>query len=147
MKTPLTTLAVAVAMIAALAAQEPKKVPKDSMRVSIPGCAKGYVFTTGPRSADEAGSTAVPEGMHLRMNGPRKLMKEIKGHQGSMLEITGLMRKDQIRTDGVAIGGGVRVGPAPQFSGAGGGVPFSPAANEIMIDVEGWRPIVGNCPS
>src|ERR1700751_5204714 len=84
-------------------AQETKPVPKDSERVSIPGCTKGYIFTVGSRSANEAGSNFdIPEGMHLRMNGPGKLMAEIKAHEGSMIELTGLMKKGQIRPDGVA---------------------------------------------
>jgi len=33
-----------------LAAQEQKPVPKDSVRVFVPGCSKGYVFTAGRRS-------------------------------------------------------------------------------------------------
>src|SRR5437667_6918797 len=52
-----------------LAPQETKPVPKDSMRVSIPGCSKGYIFTAGRRTQDEPGSVDIPEGMHLRMNG------------------------------------------------------------------------------
>jgi hypothetical protein len=123
-------------------AQETKPVPSDSMRVSIPGCSKGYVFTAGRRTVDEPGSSGgIPEGMHIRMNGPKKMMSEIKAHEGSMISITGLMKKGQPRPDGVAIGGGLRVGPA---SGNGLG---NPVANQALIDVEGWRPIVGDCPS
>jgi hypothetical protein len=122
-----------------LVAQETKPVPKDSVRVSIPGCTKGYVFTAGARTVDEPGSTGgIPEGMHIRMNGPKKMMAEIKAHEGSMISITGLMKKGQPRPDGVSIGGGVRVGPA---TGLG-----NPIANQALIDVEGWRPIVGDCP-
>jgi hypothetical protein len=126
-----------------LAAQEPKPVPKDSVRVAIPGCTKGYVFTAGPRTLEEPGNFEIKEGMHLRMNGPKKLMSEIKAHEGSMIEIVGLMKKGQYN-DGVNIGGGVRIAPAP--AGPSGRFP-SPAANQIQIDVEGWRPIVGDCPS
>ncbi len=125
-----------------VAAQEQKPVPKDSVRVSVPGCAHNYVFTAGPRTADEAGSTQeIPEGMHLRMNGPKKLMSEIKAHQGSMIEITGIMKKGQVRPDGINLGGGVRVGP----SGGPGSLTPPSLANQAMIDVEGWRPISGNC--
>jgi hypothetical protein len=122
-------------------AQETKPVPKDSVRVSIPGCTKGYIFTVGSRAANEAGSNfEIPEGMHLRMNGPKKMMAEIKAHEGSMIQITGLMKKDQYRTDGVGIGGGVRVGPGP----TGG---LSPGGGQILIDVEGWRSLSQSCPS
>ena len=128
---------------AALLAQETKPVPKDSVRVSINGCSKGYIFTVGRRSANEAGTSYdIPEGMHLRMNGPKKTIAEIKAHEGSMIQLTGLMRKGQYGPDGVSLGGGIRVGPG----GAPGALP-TPGGGQIMIDVEGWRPIEGSCPS
>src|SRR5262245_659822 len=95
---------VAVAALSApMIAQEKKPVPKNSVRVSIPGCTKGYIFTAGRRTADQPGSVNIPEGMHLRMNGPKDVIAEIKKHEGSMIEITGLMRKGQLDTEGVAI--------------------------------------------
>jgi hypothetical protein len=128
-----------------IAAQERKPVPKDSVRVSIPGCTKGYIFTAGRRTADEPGSVSVPEGMHFRMNGPKSLIGEIKAQEGSMIEITGVTKRGQHKPDGVGIGGGVRVGPGPGITGGSG--LGSPVANQISIDVEGWRPIDGRCPS
>ena len=139
----LTALVVAAALSTILAAQETKPVPKDSVRVAIPGCTKGYVFTAGPRTLEEPGNFEIREGMHLRMNGPKKVINQIKAHEGSMLEIIGLMKKGQYN-DGVNIGGGVRVSPGP--TGPSGRFP-SPAANQIQIDVEGWRQIEGACPS
>ena len=141
----LLPLAAILALTTSMAsAQEAKPVPKNSARVSIPGCARNYVFTVGPRTADEAGSSLeIPEGMRLRMNGPKKVIAEIKAHQGSMIEITGIMKQGQYRPDGVGLGGGVRVAP-----GGGPGsatLPPSSMTNQPMIDVEGWRPIVGNC--
>jgi len=118
-------------------------VPKDSVRVAIPGCTKGYVFTAGRRTADQPGSADITEGMHLRMNGPKKMMTEIKAHEGSMIEITGLMKKGQY-TPGVGIGGGVRIAPG---SAPAGGMSPGLMASQIVIDVEGWRPAVGDCPS
>src|SRR5262249_47288332 len=123
-------------------AQEPKPVPKDSVRVSVPRCTKGYIFTVGSRAANEAGSNfEIPEGMHLRMNGPKKVIAEIKSHEGSMIQLTGLMKKGQYGPDGIAIGGGVRVGPGPT------GGTLSPGGGQFFIDVEGWRPIDGGCSS
>src|SRR5262245_14545283 len=140
----MSTHAAAVVLAAALSAvafaQEPKPVPKDSVRVAIPGCTRGYIFTAGPRTLEEPGNFEIREGMHLRMNGPKKLINEIKAHEGSMIEIVGLMKKGQYN-DGVSIGGGVRVAPAP-VGGMG-----SPTAGQIQIDVEGWRQIDGSCRS
>ena len=127
-----------------LAPQETKPVPKDSMRVSIPGCTKGFIFTAGRRTQDEPGSVDIPEGTHLRMNGPKSMMAEIKAHEGSMIEITGLMKKGQHKPDGVGIGGGVRITPGPA---TGGGLLGDPSVRQMLIDVEGWRPVVGACPS
>ena len=141
----LPSLAAFVALTTSVAsAQEPKPVPKNSVRVSIPGCSRNYLFIVGPRTADEAASNLeIPEGMRIRMNGPKKLMAEIKAHQGSMIAITGIMKNGQYKPDGVGLGGGVRVGP----SGGPGSATLPPASmtNQPMIDVEGWRPIAGNC--
>ncbi|MGH7622415.1 MAG: hypothetical protein ACREMU_08765 [Gemmatimonadaceae bacterium] len=137
------SVAIVVAAGAALAAQETKPVPKDSVRVSIPGCTKGYIFTAGRRTVDEPGSVNIPEGLHVRMNGQKKMISDIKAHEGSMIEITGLMKKGQYLPGGVAIGGGARISGGPP----GGSVAAGPNVSQSMIDVEGWRPIEGNCPS
>jgi hypothetical protein len=137
---------IALAVLAApLIAQEQKPVPKDSVRVLVPGCAKGRIFTVGPRTEDEAGSVDMPEGMHLRMNGPKNMMAEIKAHEGSMIAITGLMKKGQYKPGGVAIGGGVRV--MPGSAPTGGSTAGSPSVSQMFIDVEGWRPAAGSCRS
>jgi hypothetical protein len=138
-------IGVAVALLSApLVAQEKKPVPKDSVRVFIPGCTKGYVFTAGPRTADEPGSIDIPDGTHLRMNGPKKIMAGIKAHEGSMIEITGVMKKGQYAPAGIGIGGGVRIAPGPPP--ASGSLPPT-SSGQIFIDVEGWRQVPGNCPS
>ena len=129
----------------ALAAQEPKPVPKDSVRVSISGCTKGYVFTAGPTIANLPRSIDIPEGTHLRMNGPKKVMDALTAHKDSMVQLTGLMKKDQAQPgSGVGIGG-VRIGPGP--SSATGGAPPGVTVNMAQIDVEGWTPAVGSCSS
>ncbi len=139
-----TVVAIAVLSLP-LGAQEKKPVPKDSVRVSVPGCTKGYIFTAGPRTEEHSGSADMPEGTHLRMNGPKQMMAGIKAHEGAMVEITGLMKKGQFNPAGVGLGGGVRMmpGPAPRSAG----MPGSPAGGQIFIDVEGWRQVAGTCPS
>ena len=138
-------LAIAVAAATALAtAQEEKPVPKDSMRVYVAGCTKGQVFTAGPRTEDPPSSLEIREGMHLRMNGPKKLMSEIKAHEGSVIGITGLMKKGQYMPGGVSVGGGVRISPGPSGGVAATGGPY---VEQAFIDIEGWRPVAGTCPS
>jgi len=139
----LVLLPVCALSSARLGGQEPKPVPKDSMRVHLPGCSKGYAFTVGRRATEESLSTSLPEGTHLRMNGKKELMTQIKAREGSMIEITGLMKKGQYE-QGIAIGAGVRIGPG---SNPAAGRPSSPVNDQIGIDVEGWRQIEGRCPS
>jgi hypothetical protein len=142
-----TTVGIAVALavlIPPLLAQESKPVPKDSVRVFVPGCTKNYIFTAGRRTEETPGSVNIPEGMHLRMNAPKKLMTEIKAHEGSMIEITGLMKKGQY-IPGVNLGGGVRISPG--VSPTGGGVAGNTGVSQIWIDVESWRPVDGGCAS
>src|SRR5262249_33730973 len=138
-------VAVSVAALSAfvVAQEQEKPVPKDSVRVSIPGCSRGQLFTTARRTTEEAGSADIPEGLRLRMNGPKKLMTEIKAHEGQLIQITGLMKRGQF-TPGVGIGGGVRIMPGPSPA-SGGGTPSQMAVpNQISIDVEGWRPATGD---
>jgi len=137
---------VAVAVLSGpLAAQEQKPVPKGSVRVSVPGCTKGYIFTAARRTVDEPGSVDIPEGTHFRMNVPKKLMAEIKAQEGSMISITGIMKRSQYNPNGVGIGG--RVSMTPGADPTSGGRPGTGIGNQIFFDVEGWRPAVGNCPS
>ena len=142
----LTALLVAGSFAAPLT-QEQKPVPKDSVRVYIPGCSHDRIFTAYPPAEDRPGGTAVPEGTHLRMNGPKALMADIKRHEGSRIEITGLMKRSQTGPEGLRLGRGVRVMPGNGGPSAGlGGGMGSPVANQIQIDVEGWRQIPGDCP-
>jgi len=145
MRMTMVVLACGLAAVSAASAQDVKKpVPKDSARVSVAGCSKGYMFTAGPRSEDQGG-TGVPEGMHLRMNGPKKVINDIKVHEGSRVEITGLIKKGQFAQEGVPLGRGVRIGPGPS-SGSGGVMLGMGGSMPVMIDVEGWRQIPGDCP-
>jgi hypothetical protein len=138
-------VAIGVTSIAVLAAQETKPVPKDSVRVYITGCTKGRVFTAGPRTEDPPSNAELREGTHLRINGPKKLLEEIKAHEGSMMVgITGLMKKGQYAPGGVSVGG-VRIAPAPGSAGPSASIGGAPV-EQASIDVEAVRPVAGRCP-
>jgi hypothetical protein len=136
--------AVALALVtASLAAQETKPVPKNSVRVTVPGCTKGYVFTVAPRTVEAPGSADVPAGMHLRLNAPKKMMNDIKAHEGTLIQVTGLIKKGQYGPGGVSVGG-VRIEPSsgnPQSGTLSMGGP----ASLVMMDVEGWQQAAGEC--
>ena len=148
MKSAVLIAAFAALIPLAAAQQEPKPVPKDSVRVTVAGCVKGYIFTavSSPNAKEQPTGRTIPDGMHLRMNGPKKVIKAIDEHNASMVEITGLMRKDQFDPEGVRLGGGVRVSPGQSPTAGGGGLGVSMGSTMPQIDVEGWNPSIGDCP-
>lgn len=137
------TVALVVGLAGSAVAQQEKPVPKDSMRITIPGCSKGTAFTV-MESPEHESRSSVPPGRRFRLAGPKALLNEIKSSEGTMIEITGLIRKGQLDQSGVPIGGGVRVGPSPSPLGSAG---RDPNYNQIILDVEGWRALAGECPS
>ena len=141
-----------VSAVGVVLAQEQKPVPKDSARIYVPGCAKGYVFTAVRATEDTPSGAVVPEGTHLRLSGKKALLAEIKAHEGSRVELTGLIKKGQSLGDGVSIGGARVSGGKPVAGGGGGfgvgvGGGVGSGVERIVIDVEGWRPIPGSCPT
>ena len=139
----IAAITVAIAMLSRAARRRTQACAEGLGAPVIPSCAKGNVFTAGPRNSDQVARLDVPEGMHLRMNGPKKLLAEIKAHEGSMIEITGLMKKGQYNQTGINVGGGVRI--TPGSSAAGRPAPF--IASPSYIDVESWHQVEGSCPS
>jgi hypothetical protein len=142
MKRAFVIVLVVTAGAAWVRAQEQKPVPKNSARVFVPGCSKGYVFTAGQRTEDSPG-TPVPPGTHLRLSGPKSLLAEIRQQEGTRIEITGLIKKGQIAEDGVG-NGRVRITGGPPQSG---GLTPNAGVSQIVIDVEGWRRVIGECPA
>jgi hypothetical protein len=135
------TLALVVGLAAIAAAQE-KPVPKDSLRISIPGCAKGVMFTVTDSPEHESRSSVAP-GRRFRLSGKKELLKEIKEREGGLIEVTGLIRKGQLDQSGVPLGGGVRVSPGPAMGGSMG---RDANYTQTILDVEGWRALAGDCP-
>jgi hypothetical protein len=138
----LSTVVLAAAFAAHLSGQQEKPVPKDSVRISIPGCAKGVVFTVRESPEHESRSSVEP-GRRFRLAGKKELLKEIREREGTMIEVTGLVLKGQVDQTGVAIGGNVRISPGPT---PGSGVGSNPNYSQNILDVEGWRQLAGDCP-
>ena len=83
--------------------------------------------------------------MKLRLEGQKKLLEEIKAKEGSMVEITGLMKQSEVVQPGVGLAGGrVRITPVmPAGRGAPNQVGGLPTP---VIDVESWRLLNSSCP-
>jgi hypothetical protein len=143
----LTIPIVALVAVGSLTAQE-RKVPSDSTRVSIPGCSKGSAFVVTASPEAERTSTEVATGRRFRLTGPKDLLNEIKKREGTIVEVTGLIKKADLKPSGIGIAGGrVRIGGGSPQDPISSGPGQAPASSNAIIDVEGWRPLGESCPS
>ena len=145
MKRLVATVMVLAASSSWPSAQE-KPVPKDSMRLSISGCARGRVFTVDRNPEHEIGGLPTVEyGSKIRLQGKKKLLDEIKVNEKSMVEITGLMKQSDVVQPGVGLAGGrVRIAPAMPM---GRGPAYDPGPQPPILDIESWRLLNASCPS
>jgi hypothetical protein len=132
----------------ALAAQEERPVPKDSVRVSIPGCSKGSAFVVTESPEGERTSIEIKAGRRFRLTGQKELLNEIKAREGYMIEVTGIIRRNDLQgPGGISLGGGrVRIGGGPPVAGSGQDVNRAPQSANAILDVEGFRPLGEPCP-
>jgi hypothetical protein len=147
--TRLTPALVILASAALLSAQE-REVPKDSTRITVPGCTRDRTFIVAAREGHEPTSGDLAPGRRFRLSGKKELLKDIEAHEGMMVEVTGLVRKaDLAGPGGVTTGGGrVRIGGgAPQAQGGNPSRTLQGGTLDAVLDVEGWNRLPDSCPS
>ncbi|MFA5907247.1 MAG: hypothetical protein WC815_00565 [Vicinamibacterales bacterium] len=142
----LLLLTVAVALCGGLVSAQEKPVPKDSTRLSIPGCAYDRLFIVDISPDNEMPRTDMKPGRRLRLSGPKKLLEEIKARGRDMVEITGLVRKTDLIEQGVGLAGG-RIRIMPGRSPVGSTAGRDSGVSQAVIDVESWRLLNATCPS
>jgi hypothetical protein len=142
-----TALAVSGTLLAAQEGQKP--VPKDSARVTLTGCATGRTFIVGPRTEHGATNVDIAPGRRFRLNGKKEVLERIKSNEDRMVEVTGLIRRDDLKPRGVSLAGGrVKIGGAdPRAPVGGGSVVNSPNYDQVTMDVESSRSLVEKCPA
>ena len=86
-------------------------------------------------------------GTKMRLEGDKKVLAEIKKHEGSMVELTGLMKQSDVVQPGVGLAGGkVRITPVmPQYQWPIAGADPGPPAP--VLDVESYRLLNSSCPN
>jgi hypothetical protein len=81
----------------AAAAQEPKKIPADSVEIATTGCLKGRVFTATQPPEDGMRRGPNVTGRSFRITGKKELMTFVKTHDGDLVEMVGLIRRSDLR--------------------------------------------------
>ena len=133
-------------VVGIVCAQE-RPVPGDSARVAIPGCVKGtaFIVTKAPENQPTQGNIA--PGRRFRLSGPKDVLKDIKKHEGRLIEVTGLIRKNDLKgPGGIGVAGGrVRIGAGVPQSPTGDPSHALTGYDQPVLDVEGWRQLDENC--
>ena len=141
-------IAVLFLIIGTSASAQEKPVPKDSVRVSIPGCAKGSAFVVTESPEGERTSVEIKAGRRFRLTGKKDLLNEIKKREANMIEVTGIIRRNDLEgPGGISLGGGrVRIGGGPPVAAGGSDPTRAPQSANAILDVEGFRPLGASCP-
>ena len=148
MKSMLALLVLVVAAPMSGQEQEPK-VPKDSVRLSIPGCVEGRRFIVMQRESPEpVDPSGIQPGRRFRLNGKKHMLLEMQEQKATMIEVTGLIRRSEIEERGVKVAGGrVRIGGNQPQAPVSGGIGRDSGYNEVILDVESWRSLPDRCPA
>jgi hypothetical protein len=139
-------VAAAVVVSSGLVLAQEKPVPRDSTRLSVPGCAYDRLFIVDVSPEHEMPRTDLKPGRRLRLSGPKKLLEEIKARKGDMVELTGLIRNSDLIEQGVGLAGG-RVRIMPGRSPVGSTAGRDSGVTQSVIDVESWRLLNATCPA
>jgi hypothetical protein len=103
------------------------------------------VFTVDRNPEHEVPAPTIEYGAKVRLEGPKKLLDEIKANERSMVEITGLMKLSDTVQPGVGLAGGrVRIAPAMPV---GRGPSAASVPQPPVVDIESWRLLNASCPS
>jgi hypothetical protein len=121
-----------------------RRVPDDSSRITIVGCANDRLFLTDLPASKELPAGSLAPGRRFRLSGRREVLAEIRKREATMVEITGLVKKADLAGPGgvTMLGGRIRIGGAPPRDAA-----RDPMFNQVVIDVESFQPLPDSCPA
>jgi hypothetical protein len=146
MKTLISASCLAAVLAAAplLAQQEPhRKIPKDSIEVTVNGCLKGRVLQVSKvRQTDTESGPPITQ-RSLRLAGKKDVMKDVKANDGRFVEVIGLVRKSALVQPGIRFRGG-RVVVGGGSGAPGSGIP-DPVENVVVLDVSSVTSTGGEC--
>lgn len=120
-----------------------RKVPKDSVEVTVNGCLKGHVLQVIDAKRTDAQSGPPVRQHSLRLSGKKDVMKQVKDSDGHYVELLGLIKKADLTEPGVKFKGG-RVVIGGAGSGSPGSIP-SPVENVAVLDVSSLVTTGGDC--
>lgn len=140
---PLTAALLALAISTAQAEpQDRKRIPDDSVELTVIGCLSGRALATAARKEADVQRGPNVGQRTFRLNGKREVMDEVKKLNRRLVEVVGLVKRSSLDDKGVKVGGVAISGGSP--SSRTGGVPTG-AENVAVMDVTSIRQRAASC--
>ena len=122
------------------AAQEKRRVPEDSVELTVIGCLKGRVLRTIEQRQRDVESGPYVGERTFRLAGKKDVMNTAKKYDRRLVEVVGIVRRADLDDKGIAVGG-ISISGGPPVSGR----PPGPGANVPVMDVEAVRLRADSC--
>jgi hypothetical protein len=140
------TLLAALSMTTAQdTSQERPRVPKDSVELVVTGCLKGRVLAVSDVRQQDTQRGPIVRARSFRLAGKKDVMKDVKDHDGHLVDVTGLVRKSALIEPGVKVGKGIVIGGGQPVAGGAGTRPAPPVESVPVLDVESVRQRASSC--
>jgi hypothetical protein len=143
MKWLLATLAV-VSAASPVRAQEPPRIPKDSVQVVVIGCLTGRALRTSDVKYVDTQSGPDVGSRTFRVAAKREVMKALEKENGHLVEVTGIVKRSALDDTGVKVGSRVSIGGGSPVSRSG--IP-SVGDSVPVMDVSSVRRRANSCGS
>lgn len=136
---------IAAVPVAVQEQQEHPKVPKDSVFVVVTGCLKGRVIRASDVRQEDTTAGPIVRGKAFRLAGKKDAMKAVKDSDGSVVQVSGLIKKSALIEPGIKIlGGRVAIGGASNGTAPSSAIP-DPVQNVLVMDVMNVQAVGGSC--
>jgi hypothetical protein len=123
-------------------------VPAGSVEIGARGCLRGRVFTATPRVANDGSTPIGPDvaGRNFRLAGPRAVMDQVTWYNGSLVEVSGLVREAELNRPVPGARPGISVGNPPRVDPVRKTVRTTPTGGLPIMDLGSVRLVSNTCP-
>jgi hypothetical protein len=116
------------------APQEKRRIPEDSVELTVIGCLKGRVLKTIEQRQRDVESGPYVGERTFRLAGKKDLMDTVKKYDRRLVEVVGIVRRADLDDKGITAGG-ITISGGPPVAGR----PPGPGLNVPVMDVEAVR--------
>lgn len=116
------------------APQEKRRIPEDSVELTVIGCLKGRVLKTIERRQTDVESGPYVGERTFRLAGKKDVMDAVKKYDRRLVEVVGIVRRADLDDKGITAGG-ITISGGPPVAGR----PPGPGLNVPVMDVEAVR--------